>query len=69
MYYVHLNIFPSLVNLLNWDRVLFLHVNLGKMLSTNISFSLVVYFATLIVTSLVIKLINTGKQFYANKKV
>ena len=48
---------------------LFLHVNLGKMLSTNISFSLVVYFATLIVTSLVIKLINTGKQFYANKKV
>ncbi len=48
---------------------LFLHVNLGKMLSTNISFSLAVYLATLIVTSLVIKLINAGKQFYSKKKV
>ena len=48
---------------------LFLHINLGKMLSTNISFSLVVYFATIIVTSMVIQLISKGKDLFAGKKV
>ena len=48
---------------------LFLHINLGKMLSTNISFSMAVYFATMIITSMVIKLISKGKDLFAEKKV